>query len=171
MNRNIAVLAGLALMLGAGTVLAHGGGHSGGSRGGSHGGARAVGVAHTAPVVGVRPPVFTGRPPVFVGRPPIFTGRPPVFVGPPFPHRHHGGGGTVVVAAPFYGYPYYPYPYYYPPYPPTYPAPVYEDPPTYIEQGADIHYYCADSRGYYPDVPTCASPWVQVLPDGRIVSP
>ncbi len=170
MNHRIALLAGLALLLGTGGALAHGGGHSGGSRGGSPGGARVAGTMHVGSVAGVRSPVFAGRPPVFAGRPPVLVGRPPIFVAPPFPRPHHhgGGGGAVIVAAPFfYGYPYTPYPYY----PPAYPAPVYENPPTYIEQGADIHYYCPDSRGYYPDVPTCASPWVQVLPDGSVVSP
>lgn len=167
MKRSIALLVGLALWVGADAVLArngggrsggsHGGGsHSGGSHsGGFHGGVSpgggrpGMGVVHAGPGVGVHPRVFVGHPPSF--------------------HGHHGGG-TVIVAAPFfYGYPYYPY-YPYPYYPPVYPAPVYSE-PTYIEQGSNIHYYCPDYRDYYPNVASCPSAWMQVAPDGRVVSP
>jgi len=82
----------------------------------------------------------------------VFVGRPPFF------HRHHAVvGGAVVFGAPFF----YPYPYYYPP---VYPVPAYSEPPVYIEQGSGVLYYCPDSRDYYPNVPTCPSPWMQVLP-------
>ena len=66
-----------------------------------------------------------------------------------------------MVAAPFF-FPYY-YPYYYPP---AYPAPVYSEPPAYIEQGASIRYYCPDYQDYYPSVARCPSRWVKVVPDG-----
>ncbi len=175
MKRSIALLVGLALLVGADAVLArNGGGHSGGSHGGGFhsggfhgvvtpgGGRPGMGAVHAGPVVGVHPgPIVGVRPgPIFGVRPPVFIGRPPFF------HGHHGGG-TVIVAAPFYGYPYYPY---YPYYPSAYPAPVYSE-PTYIEQGSDIHYYCPDYRDYYPNVASCPSAWMQVLPDGRVVSP
>ena len=167
MKRSIALLVGLALWVGADAVLARdGGGRSGGFHGGGfHGGGRPVaGAVHAGPVVGVRPgPIVGVRPGPIVGvRPPVFIGRPPFF-------RGHHGGGTVIVAAPFYGYPYYPY-YPYPYYPPAYPAPVYAE-PTYIEQGSDIRYYCPDYRDYYPNVASCPSAWIQVAPDGRVVSP
>jgi hypothetical protein len=82
----------------------------------------------------------------------VIVGRPPFF------HRHRViVGSTVVIGAPLF----YPYPYY----PPVYaPAPVYTEPPAYIEQGSEVYYYCPDSRQYYPDVPSCPSPWMQVLP-------
>ncbi len=169
MKRSIALLVGLALWVGADAVLArNGGGRSGGSHGGSHGGQPGMGVVHSGPVVGTHPRPRPG--PVVPVRPgPVAGVRPgPVFIGqPPFFHRHHGGG-TVIVAAPFYGYPYYPY---YPYFPPAYPAPVYSEPPAYIEQSSNIHYYCPDYRDYYPNVASCPSPWMQVLPDGTVVSP
>jgi hypothetical protein len=83
---------------------------------------------------------------VIVGRPPFFHHRHRVIVG-----------STVVIGAPFF----YPYPYY----PPVYaPAPVYSEPPAYVEQSTEVYYYCPDYRDYYPNVPTCPSPWMQVLP-------
>lgn len=100
------------------------------------------------------------------GRPPIgIRPAPPIAVRPGYPPRHRViVGGAVVVAAPFYWYP--PYPYYYP-YPYGYVSPAYGGSdyptPTYIEQG-DVRYYCPDSQDYYPNVPTCPSPWMQVIP-------
>ena len=132
MKRSIALLAGLALMAGAGAALAHGGhggGHGGGHfSGGGHVGFHVTGTVHSGPR--------------FVGHPHFFP-RHTVFVG------------GVFVAAP--------YPYYY--YPPAYyPPPAYEEPPTYVEQGDDVRYYCPDYRDYYPNVPNCPSPWLQVVP-------
>lgn len=76
-------------------------------------------------------------------------------------HRHPVFvGGAVFVGAP---YPYYYYPPYY--YPPAYAAsPAYEEPPVYIEQADEVRYYCPDYRDYYPNVPNCPSPWLQVVP-------
>src|ERR1700681_4785041 len=31
--------------------------------------------------------------------------------------------------------------------------------------GSSYHYYCPDSAGYYPDVQTCSSEWLQVVPN------
>jgi Domain of unknown function (DUF4124) len=31
--------------------------------------------------------------------------------------------------------------------------------------GANYRYYCLDSAGYYPDVQTCPSEWLQVVPN------
>jgi hypothetical protein len=143
----IAVLLGLVALVGAPAVLARGGsGHgSGGGHGSGHGhGARAF--------VGVHPG------PAFVHHRPFFPRRT-VFVGAPV---------FIAGAA-------YPYPYYYPPAyaPPAYgePPPVYiEQQPPYIEQSAtpapagQVLYYCPDSREYYPNVPTCPSPWMKVVP-------
>ena len=65
---------------------------------------------------------------------------------------------TIVVGPPFF---------YYPPIyaAPVYPVPAYQEPPVYIEQGSEVLYYCPDYRDYYPNVPTCPSPWMRVLPD------
>jgi hypothetical protein len=192
MKRAIAILLGLALVAGAGLAQARGGsgGHGGGGHmGGGHmGGGRmgSPGMGHFAggPMHFTggqthftgRPPVFTGRPPVFTtgGRPvgarPIVGVRPPVFVGRPpfFPHNRVIVGTTVVVGAPFYWYPpYYPYPYVAPAY-----GGSYEPTPTYVEQGSEIRYYCPDYRDYYPNVASCPSPWLQVVPDtGSYSSP
>jgi len=160
MKRSIGILLGLALLAGAG--LAHagrsggghgGGGHMGGGRPGMSGQAGgqhfAAGQMHfTGAHVGVRPGIRPG--PVIVGR-------------PGFPHHRVIVGGAVVVAAPFFWYPPYPYPYY--PYvAPAYGGSGYTQTPTYVEQG-DVRYYCPDYQDYYPNVPSCPSPWMQVIPE------
>ena len=128
---------------------------------------------HPGRVVGIRPPGMIARP---VPVPPI----QPI-------HSHPGfvGGGTVIVTAPFW-YPAYPYPYPYPYVAPVYGGevaggvPTYSDAPTYSEQPSsdapaysdtpgysernDYWYYCPDLQAYYPYVPTCPSPWMQVVP-------
>jgi hypothetical protein len=77
------------------------------------------------------------------------------------PFFHHGGrvivGSAIIVGG--VGYPYYYYP-------PAYGAPAYvEEPPvSYVEQGDQVLYYCPDSRAYYPNVTTCPSPWMKVVP-------
>jgi hypothetical protein len=149
MNRPIAILLGVALLLSADAVFARGGRGGGGHAvgGGFHGGARSMGVVGHGVAAGfhvghsfVRP--FGGVRPGFVGRPPFFH-RPRVFVG-----------STVVIGAPFF-YPYYPY------YPPVYAAP-YAEPPAYIEQGGGVYYYCPEYNDYYPNVSSCPSQWVPV---------
>jgi hypothetical protein len=75
---------------------------------------------------------------------------------------------VVVGFGPFWGFPFpYPYPY---PYPYAYPYPA--PPPYYAPSAAyaapadpgygvapSTWYYCANPRGYYPDVPQCNSGW------------
>lgn len=34
----------------------------------------------------------------------------------------------------------------------------------YVPPGAAFSYYCNDPVGYYPDVPSCPSGWLQVVP-------
>jgi len=151
MNRPIAILLGVALLLSADSVFARGGrgggGHVGG--GGFHGGGTSMGFhggRGGIATVGARFSHPVGR--AFVGVRPGFVGRPPFF-------RHRVFvGGTVIVGAPFF-YPYYPY------YPPVYAAP-YAEPPAYIEQGAGVYYYCPDYNDYYPNVSSCPSQWVPV---------
>ena len=80
------------------------------------------------------------------------------FVRPGFaPHRHFSRGGVFVGVAPFvvggaiaYGAPYY--------YDPGY---AYSE-PAYSAPAPSYWYYCQSAGGYYPDVPSCAEPWVPV---------
>jgi hypothetical protein len=140
MNRCTVLLLGLSLALGADAALGRGGnsgGHGGGRTAGFHGG-HAIGSVRVGPV-------FAGARFAPVARSPRFFHRGAVFVG-----------GAVVLAAPFYPYPYpYPYPYY---------PPAYTEPPAYVEQGGNVYYYCPDYRDYYPNVASCPSPWMKVLP-------
>jgi hypothetical protein len=71
----------------------------------------------------------------------------------------------VVVSAPLFWYPPYPYPYGYPYVAPAYGGSAYTETPQYVEQGDSIRYYCPDYRDYYPNVASCPSPWMQVVPD------
>lgn len=96
-------------------------------------------------------------------------------------HGHHRHGGPRVVVGLGVGWPYwyhYPSPYYYPPpyYYNPYPSPpiVIQQPPVYVEQqpmppagsapaaAPQYWYYCQPSGAYYPNVQTCAEPWVKV---------
>jgi hypothetical protein len=98
-------------------------------------------------------------------------------------HRHHVHGRVVVGVGPWWWGPAYPYWYYPPPYyaypPPYYSTPnvVIDEPPVYIQGPAaqapasqapgtpsGYWYYCPSTQAYYPDVPTCQEPWVQVSP-------
>ena len=66
---------------------------------------------------------------------------------------HHGGGfhGHVFIGPPvIFGPGYYPYGYSYP----------------YADDSSSYQWYCRDPAGYYPDVQTCPSGWLQVVPNG-----
>lgn len=135
MKRCIVSLLTVALLAGAGAAFAGGRGH--GHFGRSSG-------AFIAVHPGARP---------FVHSQPFVPSRP-------FVHHHHGGrvivGSAIVIGTA--GFPYY--------VPPAYVPPAYVEPPpvTYIEQDEQVRYYCPDSRAYYPDVTTCPSPWLKVVP-------
>ena len=86
--------------------------------------------------------------------------------GPQGGHGAHGGGGFhhdgrfhgrgVFVGPPIvFGPQYYPYGYS-APYGYSYP---------YDDDSGSSYWYCADPAGYYPDVQTCPSGWVQVVPN------
>ncbi|PYN94465.1 MAG: hypothetical protein DMD91_27875 [Candidatus Rokuibacteriota bacterium] len=86
-----------------------------------------------------------------------------------FGHHHFVHGGTVFVGVgPIWWDPwwYYPPPYY------GYAAPpiVVQEPTVYVQQQPvpsapqGDWYYCASTRNYYPNVPTCAEPWIRVAP-------
>jgi hypothetical protein len=180
MKRLIAVVLGLTLIAGVEFTQARGGG--GGRGGGGHAASGGHPGGHPGMGQGGRvtggPPHFTTGPMHFTGGRPIghpgVGGRPPaVIVGHP-PHHRVIVGGAFVVGAPFFWYPPYPYPYYPYPYPyvsPAYGGPAYTQTPTYIEQGA-IAYYCPDYQDYYPNVQSCPSPWMQVVPGaGPAVTP
>ena len=63
--------------------------------------------------------------------------------------RFHGRGGFVgpsIIFGPEYSAPYgYSYPY--------------------GDDSGSNYWYCGDPAGYYPDVQTCPSGWVQVVPN------
>ena len=134
MKRPIAILMGLAMLASADAVLAR---ESVGGQGtGRHasGGFAGAQARHNG-----------GRPGVHHEHNHV---RPIVVVRPWWWwHHSHVVYGTVVVAAPLF----------YPAYPPV-PAPVY------VEQSSDLRYYCPDYRDYYPNVATCPSQWMQVIP-------
>jgi hypothetical protein len=143
MKRLIGILIGLATLTSVDAVLgresaggASGGRHASGGFAGAHAGKH-----------GGRPGVHHGH------RPGVHHGhhhhRPIVVVRPGWWWHHNRVvyGSTVVVAAPFF----------YPVYTPV-PAPVY------VEQSSDLRYYCPDYRDYYPNVATCPSQWMQVIP-------
>ncbi len=176
MKRTTAILLGLALATGAGLAHARGGGGGGGHGGGhSAGGVRGGGQAFAGGGMVGRPVAsggftrFTTGPTRFTTGPhpghPIAGVRPGPIVGRPGfpPRRVIIGGGAVIVAAPYYWYP--PYPYAYPYVAPAYGGSAYEETPQYIEQGSEIRYYCPDYQDYYPNVPSCPSQWMQVIPD------
>ena len=78
------------------------------------------------------------------------------------PGHHHGGHFYFGLGAPVYHYGWAPYWGY----PPTRTVIVEEpEPPVYIERSAgDWWYFCESAGEYYPSVPTCPEPWVQVAP-------
>lgn len=183
MKRTLGTLLALALATGAGLAYAGKGGGGGGRGGGGHafsgGGARPSG-GFTRFTTG--PTRFTTGPMRFttgphpgwrpIGRPIPLPPRP---VAPIQTHPAVVGGGTVIVTAPLW----YPTPYPYPYVTPVYggsayaSVPTYSDAPSYYsdapadsyQERSDYWYYCPDTQTYYPYVATCASPWVQVLPE------
>jgi hypothetical protein len=67
--------------------------------------------------------------------------------------NHHGGRfhGHVFIGPPvIFGPGYYPYGYSYP----------------YGDDLSSYQWYCRDPAGYYPDVQSCPSGWLQVVPNG-----
>jgi hypothetical protein len=85
----------------------------------------------------------------------------------------HGGGfhghshGSFFIGAPIlFGPGYYPYGYSYP-YGDV-PFTFYGNPDTADVERQDsgsLYWYCRDPAGYYPDVQTCPSGWLQVVPN------
>jgi hypothetical protein len=69
---------------------------------------------------------------------------------------HHGGGihhgdgfhGRVFIGPPIIFGPGYDYSY------------------PYADDSSSYQWYCSDPAGYYPDVQTCPSGWLQVVPNG-----
>jgi hypothetical protein len=164
--KRIAILIGLALLADVEPVLAQGvrggshaagsgrsiAGYTGGSIAGYTGGSVAGYTGSSSPRHGGRP-VVNQRP----GGHPGHGGhqghhRPPVgIVFPWWWHYHYGYhrhySNTVIVTAPVYV----------PVYPPVYP-------PAYSEPISELRYFCPDYRDYYPNVASCPSQWLQVVP-------
>jgi hypothetical protein len=109
---------------------------------------------------------------------------------------HWHGGSSVAIGIgfpywgwgwPYYGYPYYGYAYGYP-YPYGYGYSDYAGPQSYIQRDTgdavapppsgqyssqppeysqpQYSYYCTNPAGYYPQVGTCPSGWLKVVPNG-----
>lgn len=68
--------------------------------------------------------------------------------------RDYRGFGLFVVGAPLFWSPYY--------YDPAY---FYPDGTLYVAPGGNYSFYCNNPVGYYPDVPSCPSGWLRVIPD------
>lgn len=141
MKRPIAVLIGLAMLASADAVLA---------REGARGGGQGTGRQASGAFAGAQPAHQRARPGVRHGG--HHHVRPIGVVHPWWWRHHHGHHGhhhssTVVVTAPFF-------------YPVYTPVPV----PVYVEQSSQVYYYCPDYRDYYPNVATCPSQWMQVIP-------
>jgi len=141
MKRPIAILMGLAMLASADAVLARDN-----ARGGGQGVSVSVGRHGSGGFAGAQARHQGGRPGVHHGHHPH---RPIVVIRPGWwwHHNHVVYGSTVVVTAPVF----------YPVYTPV-PAPVY------VEQSSEVYYYCPDYRDYYPNVATCPSQWMQVIP-------
>lgn len=83
---------------------------------------------------------------------------------PPGRQGHHHGRHHPHVSVVFPGWWYYPYGYR----TVVVPAPIYV--PEYVPVPApaapapELRYYCPDYRDYYPNVATCPSQWLQVVP-------
>jgi hypothetical protein len=144
--KRIAILMGLALLANVEPALAQG------ARGGSHSAGAARSVAG-----------YTG------GSVAGYTGASTARHGPGGQHGHHHGHHRPPAAVVFpwwwqyhYGY----RPYYSSTVVVTAPVyvPVYTPVPTPIEPGSALLYYCPDYRDYYPNVATCPSQWLQVVP-------
>ena len=140
----IACIAACAVLGGIGPANAqmHDGSHAGGGGfhggGGSHGGFHGGGGSHGGG--------FHGGARIHHGG--GFHGR--VFIGPP------------IIFGPGYG-PYgYSYPYGDSPYDYSYP---YADDSS-SDDSSSYQWYCRDPAGYYPDVQTCPSGWLQVVLNG-----
>jgi len=89
---------------------------------------------------------------------------------------------VVVGVGPFWGYPYWGWGGYYPAYPAYYPGPYYapapvaQEPATYVSQPQPAPssapepgywYYCASSKDYYPHVQSCPELWIKVPPTSQ----
>jgi hypothetical protein len=138
----LTALIGALVLAGGAPAYAHGGGGHGGGGGGGHagggfGGGHAFGASHGG---------FGGH---------------HGFAGHRFHHDRFRGDVFIGFGPSFYGDPFWldePYgPYAYAP------APLrLEAPPVYIEKPQAG--YCPSARASYPDVQSCAQPWVPVAP-------
>jgi hypothetical protein len=151
--KRIAILMGLALLADVEPVLAQG------ARGGSYAASSGRSVAgytggSVAGYAGASTARHGGRPGVHHGHRPGHH-RPHLIGAVVLPWwwwhlhygHHHHHSTTVVVPAPVHV-------------PVSPPNPAY--PPT--PASADLLYYCPDHRDFYPNVATCPSQWLQVIP-------
>jgi len=62
------------------------------------------------------------------------------------------GRGVIVIGGPYFWTPYY------------YDPGFYSSGTMYVAPGSDYSYYCNDPAGYYPEVSTCPTGWLRVVP-------
>jgi hypothetical protein len=62
------------------------------------------------------------------------------------------GRGVIVIGGPFFWAPYY------------YDPGLYPAGTMYVAPSSDYSYYCNDPAGYYPEVSTCPTGWLRVVP-------
>ena len=162
--KRIAILIGLALLADVEPVLAQG------ARGGSHAASSGRSIAG---YTGGSVAGYTGSSSPRHGGQPVANHRPGGHQGHGGHNGHHHGHQhrhghhlhigigfpwwwhhhrTVVVTAPVY-------------------VPVYTPVPEPVHVGgSDLRYFCPDYRDYYPNVATCPSQWLQVVPQALTTS-
>jgi hypothetical protein len=164
MNR-IAILMGLALLANVEPALAQG------ARGGSHAASSGRSIAgytggSIAGYTGGSVAGYTGASSPRHGGQPVVNHRPGGHQGQGGHSGHHRS--PIGVVLPWWWHLHYGHQHYRtvvvtaPVYVPVYtPVPV----PAYGEPTSALRYYCPDYRDYYPNVATCPSQWLQVVPD------
>ncbi len=170
--RGTLVLAAMLLgtLIASDALAAHGGGRSGGRSGGHGGGHAGTFGGHSghfasggfasprrfiprtvflaAPVAYFPPAYYYPPPPAYYYPPSYYEpAQPPVYYEPPVQSSPPAGG-------------------YYPPPPISGSAPASPRGPYAAEDAYRYRFYCPDTRKYYPEVSTCASAWLKVVPDG-----
>lgn len=62
-------------------------------------------------------------------------------------HHFHRHARVIIIGGPFFG------------------PPIYYATPVYVAPAVNYRYYCTDPGGYYPEIQSCPSGWLRVIPD------